>query len=265
MAQVGKNQAQCRGGMAGRASDLDRRREPADLDLRRLCDTRPVYSAPPASQAGRAPAMANDARCDRQRRGHSLRLRQRKRQAGLGTQEYIPGHELNSNPPGKWQLVVADCDAVTGKVTNRRVRDLMDEPVSVAQDTLNDRWLIVLQNNAMLWVKEEGGRFVSSRVGAMKWRGAWLHPTSVDVSSDGRVAFAAEFSKPVVFENPSLSVGSLIFLWDGVGTEVKPAYDPILNDVSRYTFPNGSPWAKISGDVAEFGIKNFGDPTYFLK
>jgi hypothetical protein len=118
----------------------------------------------------------------------------------------------------------------------------------------------------MLWIKEENGKLSSTKTEInLKWGEIGLKPTSAAVSPDGsKIAVAAELDKPQVYEKTECVARSLIFLWDGKSEQVTPAYDPSLNGIPRYTFPNGSPWAKIVGDVKKFGLEGVADPAYFV-
>ena len=164
-----------------------------------------------------------------------------------------------------WQFITANIDSVTGKLSNLNSVDLTYPPVSVSWNIKELCWLVVLGSGDITWIKDFKGNLLIDKSKSIKWGEISLKPTSADVSPDGsKIAVAAELSTPQVYEKTECVVHSLIFLWDGKSEQVKPAYEPSLNGIPRYTFPNGSPWAKIVGDVKKFGLEGIADPAYFV-
>lgn len=187
----------------------------------------------------------------------------------------------------RWQFLLADFDAdklatkaprpEPGQVIyettaiaalnthNRRSLDLPDEPLSIAWDEPNKRWLVVTRSQ-VLWMREEDGQLKSEAAPALKWKNIALRPTSADVSSTGKIAIAAELETPQVYEKTECVVRSLIFGWDGLATSVEPLYDPSLNGLPRYTFPaTGSTWARVVGDAKRLGLEGSVDAATFVQ
>ena len=174
---------------------------------------------------------------------------------------YVQGGEETNN----WQFIVADYDNIELKMSNKRTVDLPEAPTSVSWDDNSHRWLVVLKSGQMVWVSNDNGKLSVGRINPLKWGELSLRPMSADVSLQGnKIALAAELGKPQTFKDSECIVHTLIFLWDGKSSQVLPAYDPSLNGIPRYTFLDGSPWAKVEGDVQKYGLSGIADPAYFI-
>lgn len=168
--------------------------------------------------------------------------------------------EVKEDKPKQWQFVVASFDAPTAKLGESRSLNLSSEPLSIAWDSINNRWLVVTQRE-MLWAKEVKGQLQSLPITGLKWNETPLHVTAAAISpQDGKVAIAAELATPKIYEQSKCVVQATIFLWDGKTSQVQPLFDPSVNGLPRYIFPESkNSWAKIVGDVKKFGLSGIVD------
>lgn len=168
--------------------------------------------------------------------------------------------ELNSI----WEFNVASFDSVKAQIGKRQKLVLNSQPLSVSWDNKEKRWLVATQS-ALLWVREQAGTLSMNSVPDLKWGEIKLRPLSAAVSPAGDViAVAAELETPQSYEQTESVVQSLVFAWDGKSQQVKPFYQPSLNGLPRYIFPETqSSWAKITGDVQKFRMEGFVDPLTF--
>ena len=167
-------------------------------------------------------------------------------------------------PPQPGQVVYETTAIAALNTRDRRSLGLPDEPLSIAWDEVQKRWLVVTRSQ-VLWVREEEGQLKSQAAPALSWKGIALRPASADVSREGKIALAAELATPQVYEKTECVVRSLIFAWDGSSTSAQPMYEPSLNGLPRYVFPNTrSTWARIVGDPKRLGLDGSVDPATFL-
>lgn len=195
--------------------------------------------------------------------------------------------KANVNDKGRWQFVLGSIDfnkiidilpapkpnesidpldeMSKRNVTNRKSITLPGKPMSISWHSSKESWLVITESGDICWITDVDGKLILKQAKPIKWGNAILRPKSADISSFGYIAIAAELPKPQIYEEAECVVHSLIFLWDGQSEQVKPAYAPSLNGLPRFTFPNGSPWAKIIGDTKGFGLEGIADPTYFVE
>ncbi len=169
-----------------------------------------------------------------------------------------------TSQPEQWNFIVADFDRVTGRISNRRTLQLRAKPDSISWDERSKRWLVVLENG-MVWIKEQNSALQAASVAELSWEGMPLKPIFAAVAPQGgRIAIAAELSQSRVYDNTQCVVASAIFLWDGQNLQVRPLFDPSLNGIPRFTFPSShTTWARIIGDVGQFGLDRIADSSYF--
>lgn len=170
--------------------------------------------------------------------------------------------EIKEDKPKQWQFVVSNFDTATAKLNKGHSFNLSSEPLSIAWDSIRNRWLVVTEKE-LLWVEEVKGQLQSLPIGQLKWDEKALHITAAAISpQNGEIAIAAELSTPNVYEQSQCVVQGTIFRWDGKTPQVQPIFEPSLNGLPRYKFPNSkNSWAKIVGDVKKLGLGGIVDST----